>query len=94
MVSSESWYIVKQSHIQNPGVSKTLAHLEPETYLESSTIQNPGIFRTGGILKTYSNIYEECFEKQITAIIIFASYVYFRSISFSCPLVHEIKIIF
>ena len=52
MVSSESWYIVKQSHIQNPGVSKTLAHLEPETYLESWTIQNPGIFRTGGILKT------------------------------------------
>ena len=36
----------------------------------------------------------EYFEKQLTAIIIFASYDYFRNISFSCPLVHAINMIF
>ena len=36
----------------------------------------------------------EHFEKQLTAIIIFASYNYFRNISLTSPLVHEINIIF
>ena len=36
----------------------------------------------------------ERFEKQLTAIITFASYKHFRNISFSCPLVHEINLIF
>ena len=36
----------------------------------------------------------ELFDKQLTAIIIFASYNYFRNISFSWPLVHEIYLIF
>ena len=43
---SESWHIQNQRHIQNPGISKTLAHLEPETYSESWAIQNPRMFRT------------------------------------------------
>ena len=30
------------------GVSKPMAHSEPETYLESWAIQNPGIFRIKG----------------------------------------------
>ena len=33
-------------------------------------------------------------EKQLTVIITFASYNYFRNISFSCPLVHEINMTF
>ena len=36
----------------------------------------------------------EHFEKQLTAIIIFARYNYFRNMSFSYPLVLEIKMIF
>ena len=36
----------------------------------------------------------EHFEKKLTAIIIFASYNYFRNISFSYPLVPEINMIF
>ena len=36
----------------------------------------------------------KCFEKQLTPIIIFESYLYFRNISFSCPLVHETNMIF
>ena len=51
VVYSESWYIQNQRHIQNPGISKTQPHLEPEIYTESRIIQNPGIFRTGGRLK-------------------------------------------
>ena len=31
------------------------------------------------------------FEKQLTIIIIFASYYYFRNISLLCPLLHEIN---
>ena len=58
LVYSESWHIENQRHIQNPGISKTLAHSEPDAYSESWTIQNPGIFRTGGILRTLSNIYD------------------------------------
>ena len=55
-VLSESQHIQNQSHIQIPGISKTLAHSEPETYSESWAIQNLGIFRTGGILRSLSNI--------------------------------------
>ena len=36
----------------------------------------------------------ERFEKQLTAIIILASYDYFRNISFLCPLVHEVNMMF
>ena len=33
----------------------------------------------------------ERFEKQLTAIIIFPNFNYFRNITFSCPLVHELN---
>ena len=61
-------------HIQNPGISKTLAHSEPETYSESWAIQNPGIFRTGPILRTLSNIYHGALLK------IANGYNYFRKL--------------
>ena len=63
-------------------------------------IQNLGLFRTLGYSEpeAYSEPCQtsmiEHFEKQLTAIIILASYNYFRNISFSCPLVHEINMIF
>ena len=59
LVYSESWHIQYQKHIQNPVISKPMAYSEPETYPESWVIQNPGIFRTRGILRTLSNIYDE-----------------------------------
>ena len=43
----------------------TMAYSKPEAYpelwdiLKQKQIQNPGLFRTGGILRTFSNI---CFE--------------------------------
>ena len=36
----------------------------------------------------------ERFEEQLTAIIIFTIYDYFSNISFPCPLVHEINMIY
>ena len=56
---SEPWVTLTYSellYIQNPVISETLTHSEPETYSESWAIQNPGIFRTRGILRTLSNI--------------------------------------
>ena len=88
----ESWYIQNQRHIQKSGVSKTLALSERKTFSESWAVQKPGIMRTGGILTTLTNIYDGVLCK--TAIIIFASYNYFCSMSFSCPLVYEISMIF
>ena len=95
----ELWY-------NNPGIFKTrgifralvypkLWHIENQRH-----IQNPGLFRTLGYSEqeAYSEPYQkstmERFEKQLTATIIFASYNYFRNISFSYPLVHEISMIF
>ena len=54
--NSKSWQIQNQRHIQNPTISRTLEHLEPETYSESWTIQNVRLFRTKGILRTLPNI--------------------------------------
>ena len=56
LVYLESWHIQNQRHTQNPVISRTLAHSEPETYSESWIIQNPELFRTGGILRTLSKI--------------------------------------
>ena len=93
-------------YIQNPGIFKTrdisrtltypkVWHIQNRRY-----IQNPGLFRT----LRYSErevCSEPCqtsaierFEKQLTAIFSFASYNHFRNISFPCPLVHEIHMIF
>ena len=44
--------------------------------------------------KTCQTFTMERFEKQLTAIIIFASYDYFRNISFLFPLIHEINMTF
>ena len=90
---SESRHIQNKKHIQNPDISKTLAYSEPETYLESWATQNTWIFRTGDILRTLSNIYDEVLWETV-AIIIFANYNYFCNISFPGPLLHKINIIF
>ena len=70
---SELWYIQSQhtqnqGHIQNPGISKTLLHSEPEAYSESWAFQNPEINS-----ETCQTSAMERFEKQPTAIIIFTS---------------------
>ena len=78
---SELWRIqnpgiFKTRGIQNSGISKTLAHSEPETYSESWPIQNPEIFRTGGILRTLSNIYDGVLWKTANGYNTFASSQY------------------
>ena len=84
----------------NPGIIRTLVYSESRHIQNQWHIQNPGLFRTLGYSepKVYSGPCQtstmECFEKQLTAMTIFVSYNYFRSISFSCPLVHEINMIF
>ena len=63
-------------------------------------VQNPELFRTLEYPEpeAYSEPCQtstmEGFEKQLAAIIIFATYNYFRYISFSSPLVLEINMIF
>ena len=92
---SESWHIQNQrnignqKHIENP----KLWHIQnPKLwYIRNQRhMQNPGLFRTVGYSESeaYSEPYqtsamEHC-EKQLKAIIIFASYNYFCNISFSC----------
>ena len=93
LVYSESWHIQNQRHIQNPGISKTLAHSEQKN------IQNPGLFRIleyaelEADSKPCQTSLMECFEKQLTAIIILTSFNYVRNVSF-LSLVHEIDVIF
>ena len=81
LVYSEPRHIQNQRHIQNPGLFTTLGYSEPEAYSEPCQTSKM-----------------EHFEKQLytlrTAIIIFVSYNYFRNISFSNHLVHEINKIF
>ena len=68
---------------------------EPQTYSESWNIQNPGIYSEPEAYSEPCQISTmERFEKQLTATIIFATYNFFRNINFSCPLVHEINMIF
>ena len=78
VVYSEFWHIQNQKHIQNFGISKILAHSEPEKYSKSWVPENPRIFRTGGI---YSEPCQtstmERLEKQLTATIVFSSFNYF-----------------
>ena len=40
LIYSKSWHIQNKRYIQNPSISKTLAHSELETYSESWAIQN------------------------------------------------------
>ena len=100
LADSELWYI------HNPDLFKTRGKLRTLVYSKLQHIQNqrhihiPGLFIIFGYSEpeAYSEHCQiaamECFEKQLTAIIIFASYDYFRNISFSCPLVHAINMIF
>ena len=91
---SELWYI------ENPGILKTRGIYRILVYPKLWHIQNPWLFRSLGYSKpeTYSEPCQtpmmEHFGKQITAIIIFASYNYFYFISFSSPPVHETNLIF
>ena len=63
-------------------------------------MQNPGLFKTLRYSEqdSYSEPCQtstmERLEKHLTAIIFFASNDYFRNITFSCPLVYEIDIMF
>ena len=100
------WFPALPWYIQNSGVLRIPEFSEPEAYSELWHIQshrhfqNPGLFRTLGHSEpeAYSETCQtstiEPFKKQLTSIIIFASYNCFRSINFSCPPVHEINIIF
>ena len=100
------WTLCKLWHIQNSGIFIILAYSKPEAYSEPCYIQNSGTFRTRDIFRTlsYSELEAysepcqkstmECFQKQLTAMIIFANHNYFRGISFSHPLVHETNTIF
>ena len=91
---SELWYI------QNPGIIKTRGIFRTLVYPKHCTFRTRDIFRT--LRYSEPEAYSEpCqtftmghFEKRLTAIIIFSSYNYFGNISFSCPLVHEISMIF
>ena len=89
---SEFWHIQNQRHIQNPTVSKSLAHSELETYSECWAAM--GYSEPKAYSEACQTSTMEHFEKQLTPIIIFASYNYFRNISFPCLLVHEINMIF
>ena len=76
-------------------VYQKLLHIQNQRHIE-----NPGLFRTLGYSEpeAYSEACQtslmERFEKLLKAIIIFASYNFFRSISCSCALVHEINYFF
>ena len=79
------------------GIFRTLVYPKLWHIQNQRHIQNPGLFKTLGYSEpeTYAEPCQvsmmECFEKQLTTIIIFASSNYFRNISFSCPLVHKIN---
>ena len=76
---SELWYI------QNPGIFKTRVMFRILVYLKLWLIQNQKHIQNAGLVRTlgYS-----------TAIINFPSFKYFHDISCSCPLVHDINMIF
>ena len=91
-------------YIQHHGIFKTRvlirALVYPKLWHIHRHIQNPELFRVLGYSEpeAYSKSSQtstvELFGKQLTTIIIFASYNYFHNFSFSCPLVHEINMIF
>ena len=78
VVFPEPWHIQNQKHILNSGIFTTLV------YSELPYIQNADIFKIAGIFRTLSNIYDEVFCEN--------GYNYFRSISLSRSLLHEINI--
>ena len=94
LLYSESWHMQNRRHIQNLCISKILVHSEKEACSESWAIQIPEYSEPEAYSEPCQTSTMEHFEKQLMAIIIFASHNYFCNISFSCPLVHEINTIF
>ena len=96
----ELWYIQNPVIFKTRDIFRTLLYLKLWHIRNQGHIQNPGLFRTLGFSEpgTYSEPCQtstmERFEKQLTGTITFASYSYFRNISFRRLLVHEINIIF
>ena len=87
---SEIWYIQNIDIFKTRCIFRTLIYSKLWHIHNQRHIQNPGQFRTlgysehGGIHRALSNIYSgELWETP-------NGYNFFRSISFSCPLVHEI----
>ena len=88
---SESWHIQNQRHI------RTLAYPKLWHIQNQRNIQDPGLFRILGYSEPEA--YSEpsltyMIEGETASGYVFASYNYFRNITFSCPLVHEISMIF
>ena len=98
--NSELWHIQNLCIFKTRGIFRTLLYSKLWHIQNQGHIQNPRLFRTLGYSepKAYSEPCQistrERFGKQLTAIIIFASYNYFHNISFSCSLGHEINTIF
>ena len=94
---SELWYIQIQGIFKTRGIFKTLVYSKLWHIQNHRHIDNPELFRTLGYSEpgAYSEPCQtfamERFDKQLTNIIIFASYSYFRNINFSCLVVHEIN---
>ena len=94
------WYIQNHGMFKTRNIFRTLVDPKIWNIQNQRHIQNPGLFRTLGYLEldTYSEhcqtLTMERFEKQLTTIIISASYNYFCNTSFSCPLAHEINVVF
>ena len=97
LVYSELWYIQNLGIFKTRGIFRALVYPKLWHIQNQRHIQNPGLFRTLGYseLEAYSEPCQtsmmEGFKKQLTALINFASYNYFRNISFSSPLVYEIN---
>ena len=100
LIYSEFWYIQNRRIFKTRAIFRILVypklwHIQKQRY-----IQNLGLFRTLGYseLEAYPEPCQistmERFEKQLTTIVIFASYNYFCNITFSCPLVHKINMTF
>ena len=75
----------------SPCIFTTLIYLESWHIYKQWNIQNTGIFRTGGILRTLSNIYIGKLWETANGYNYFASCCYIRNIRFSSALVHERK---
>ena len=88
---SELWYIQNPDIFKTRGIFRTLLYPKLRHIQNERHIQKSGHFRTLGYSESSTM---ERLEKQLTAIIIFASYNHFWNISFSCSLVHEINMIF
>ena len=93
------WYIQNLSIFKTRGIFRTLLYPKLWHIQNQRNIQNSGLFRTLGQpeLEAYSEPCQtskmEHFEKQLTTSQL-VSYNQFCNISFSCPLIHEINMIF